>query len=227
MEDYLKEIYRLQREEGAPVGTSAIAQALDVKPPTVTRMLEKLAERDLIDREKYRGVELTEHGRTMALETIRHHRLLEAYLVEHLEYEWSEVHDEAECLEHHISESFERRIADALDNPPVDPHGEPIPGDDLEEPASPGSHPLTTCDPGEHVVIARVRDRDEQTLEYLAECGIVPGREATLASISPVDVYELETDEGTQHLPEEIAECVFVRHPSSRGEETTEEVPGV
>ncbi|WEL22532.1 metal-dependent transcriptional regulator [Halorhabdus sp. BNX81] len=227
MEDYLKVIYRLEREDGTPVGTSAIADALDVTAPTATRMLEKLADEELIEREKYSGVELTEHGRAIALETVRHHRLLEAYLVEHLGYEWEEVHDEAERLEHHISESFEERIADLLGHPPVDPHGEPIPGVDLEPPAAADTRPLSACEAGETVVVATVRDRDEETLQYLAESGIVPGREVAVTDVTPVDVYVLEHDEGTQHLSAAVAESVYVETPPAEGESVPEEVPGL
>src|SRR6056297_1066903 len=119
MEDYLKAIYILQELDDPPVSTSEIAEYLDVTPPTVTSMVEKLDDRGLVEREKYTGVELTEEGVTVALEVLRHHRLLEAYLTEHLDYDWSEVHDEADRLEHHISEKFERRLADLLDDPDV------------------------------------------------------------------------------------------------------------
>ncbi|CCQ33774.1 metal-dependent transcriptional regulator [Halorhabdus tiamatea] len=227
MEDYLKAVYRLEREEGPPVGTSAIADALDVTPPTATRMLEKLAEEALIEREKYSGVELTDHGRAIALETVRHHRLLEAYLVEHLGYEWEEVHDEADCLEHHISESFEERIADLLGHPPVDPHGEPIPGVDLEPPGDADTRPLAACEPGETVVVATVRDRDEETLQYLAESGIVPGREVTVTEVTPVDVYVLEHEAGTEHLSAAVAESVYVEAPATADGSVSEEVPGL
>jgi len=122
MEDYLKAIYEISQREGEPVSTSAIAEYLDVTPPTATSMMEKLAERSLVDREKYSGVELTPEGETVALEGLRHHRLIETYLAEHLDYDWAEVHDEADRLEHHISEAFERRVAEKLDDPEVDPH---------------------------------------------------------------------------------------------------------
>ncbi|MDY7083195.1 MAG: metal-dependent transcriptional regulator, partial [Halobacteria archaeon] len=134
MEDYIKAIYHLQRED-SPVSTSEIADYLGVKPPTVTSMLDKLEERGFVEREKYKGVELTEDGETVALEVLRHHRLLETFLTEHLNYDWTEVHDEADRLEHHISEEFEKRVAEELDEPTVDPHGDPIPNADLEPPA--------------------------------------------------------------------------------------------
>jgi Mn-dependent DtxR family transcriptional regulator len=134
MEDYLKTIYYLQGDGEERIRTSDIASHLDVTSPTVTSMLEKLEDRGLVDREKYKGVRLTDEGETVALEVLRHHRLLEAYLTEHLDYDWSEVHDEADRLEHHISEKFERRLADLLGDPEVDPHGDPIPNEELDPP---------------------------------------------------------------------------------------------
>src|SRR6056297_2493449 len=154
MEDYLKAIYALQQDEEGPVATSAIAEYLDVTPPTVTSMIEKLEDRGLVEREKYKGVELTPEGETVALEVIRHHRLLESYLTEHLDYAWSEVHDEADALEHHISEEFERRVADALGDPDVDPHGDPIPSADLTPPGDDDTTPLSEYAEGESVVVA-------------------------------------------------------------------------
>jgi len=226
MEDYLKAIYECEREDGPPVGTSTIAEALSVTAPTATRMLEKLAEEDLIEREKYSGVELTDHGRAIAIETIRHHRLLEAYLVEHLDYEWEEVHDEAERLEHHISEDFEARIARELDHPPVDPHGEPIPNANLEAPVEDDVEPLSACREGETVVVASVRERDAETLQYLEAEGIVPGRELELVEITPVGTYVLECETDRRQLPESTAERIYVRSAAT-GDTTAEEVPGL
>lgn len=227
MEDYLKVIYELERERGPPVGTSTVADALDVTAPTATRMLEKLDDEGLLEREKYSGVELTDHGRTIALETIRHHRLLEAYLVEHLDYEWEEVHDEAERLEHHISEDFEARIAEQLDHPPVDPHGEPIPSADLEAPTEADGEPLSTHGEGETVIVASVRERDAETLRYLDEEGIVPGRELTITEVTPVGTYVLECECTTRQLPESTAERIYVQAATTREGASTEEVPGL
>jgi DtxR family Mn-dependent transcriptional regulator len=134
MEDYLKAIYHIQQETGEDVSTSEIADHLDVTAPTVSSMLDKLQERDLIEREKYQGVALTTDGERVALEVIRHHRLLEAYLTEHLDYSWTDVHDEADRLEHHISDDLAARVAAALDDPETDPHGAPIPNSTLELP---------------------------------------------------------------------------------------------
>ncbi|AUX09101.1 Mn-dependent transcriptional regulator [Halalkaliarchaeum desulfuricum] len=210
MEDYLKAIYILEREEGTPVSTSSIAEHLDKTPPTVTSMIEKLDDRGLIEREKYKGVELTDEGRTVALEVIRHHRLLETYLTEHLDYDWSEVHDEADRLEHHISEEFERRVAELLDDPAVDPHGDPIPTVDLEPVPDDESTGLTELDTGESGIVSRVSDRNEEELSYLADAGIKPGTELTVVDVAPFGMVTVRTDRGEQSLPEEIARSIRV-----------------
>ncbi len=233
MEDYLKAIYVLQTENGPPVSTSAIAERVGKTPPTVTSMLETLEEHGFVEREKYKGTELTDEGRTVALEVIRHHRLLEAYLAEHLDYSWSEVHDEADALEHHISEEFERRVAAALGDPAVDPHGDPIPGEDLEPPADDDdARPLTDVAVGDRVVIARVSDRDDEELEYLDRAGIMPGTAIEVLDVAPFGMVtvqigpdaegsdadateDADTDDADsgrqQSLPEAIAASVRVR----------------
>jgi len=211
MEDYLKAIYVLQSEAGPPVSTSAIAEYLDKTAPTVTDMLGKLAERGLVDREPYEGVELTEEGETVALEVVRHHRLLEAYLTEHLDYSWSDVHDEADALEHHISEEFERRVADALGDPEVDPHGDPIPGADLEPVETAAGVRLADCTEGDRVVVTRVSDRDEEELEYLAEAGVTPGTELDVVGVAPFGMVTVRTDAGEQSLPDDVARSIRVR----------------
>lgn len=214
MEDYLKAVYELQRDTGAPVSTSAVADHLDVTPPTASNMLENLADRGLLDREKYRGVELTDEGETVALEVLRHHRLLESYLAEHLDYDWDEVHDEADALEHHISEEFERRISDVLDDPTTDPHGDPIPSPDLEPIADDDTVPLTDCATGETLTVARVRDQGEEQLAYLADAGIEPGHELTITETTPIGMLTVEVD-GTEHgLPDTIASTIHVNRPT-------------
>lgn len=212
MEDYLKAIYQLQREHGAPVQTSKIAAYLDVTSPTVTSMMEKLAERGLVVREKYKGVELTDEGQTVAIEIIRHHRLLESFLVEQLDYEWTDVHEEADILEHHISEEFEERIAETLGDPTVDPHGDPIPEDTLEPPGDDDARPLSAFAVGDTVIVARVRDRNEAELEYLAGAGIVPGRTLEIREKAPIGMVTVTHDEGDQHLPDSVAETIRA-HP--------------
>ena len=211
MEDYLKSIYQLQREGGAPVGTSDIAEHMEVTPPTVTSMLEKLEERGLVDREKYKGVELTEQGETVALEVLRHHRLIEAYLAEHLDYSASEVHDEADALEHHISEEFERRVAAALGNPEVDPHGDPIPSEDLTPLSEDDTTPLSEYEEGTHVIVERVSDRDEAELEYLETAGITPGTELEIVDVAPFGMVTVVIEAAEQSLPESVARSIRVR----------------
>ena len=208
MEDYLKAIYHLQGEtDGERVRTSTIAEYLDVTPPTVTSMLSKLEERDLIEREKYKGVALTEDGERVALEVVRHHRLLEAYLAEHLDFTWSEVHEEADRLEHHISEAFEARVAAALEDPEVDPHGAPIPNEDLEPPAAPSGTALAECEEGGRVVVREVSDRDAEILEYLSERGINPGVELAIEEVAPFGMVTVRPEgrEESLSLPERVA----------------------
>jgi DtxR family Mn-dependent transcriptional regulator len=210
MEDYLKTIYILQRETGERVSTSAIAERLGVTSPTVTSMLDKLEERELVDREKYRGVELTPEGQTVAIEVLRHHRLIEAYLAEALDYDWTDVHDEADRLEHHISERFESRIAEVLGDPAVDPHGDPIPKADLSTPEDVPGRQLDECAEGDHVVVQRVRHRTDDELRYLGESGIEPGVTLEIVEIAPFGMVTVTGPDGEQSLPAEVARLISV-----------------
>ncbi|MCG1005433.1 metal-dependent transcriptional regulator [Halorubrum lacusprofundi] len=210
MEDYLKAIYVLQSEQGPPVSTSAIAEYLDKTSPSVTDMLGKLEDRGLVEREPYRGTELTAEGEAVALEIVRHHRLLEAFLAERLDYDWSEVHEEADALEHHISEAFERRVAETLDDPAVDPHGDPIPGADLEPVDEESGALLANHKEGDRVVVTRVSDRNEDELEYLADAGITPGTEIEVVDVAPFGMVTVTTPTGEQSLPAEIARSIRV-----------------
>ena len=215
MEDYLKAIYEVKQREGEPVSTSAVAELLDVEPPTVTSMMEKLESRGLVDREKYKGVELTTEGETVALEVLRHHRLLETYLAEQLDYDWAEVHDEADRLEHHISEEFEKRVAELLDDPEVDPHGDPIPNDALE-PVQGEDRKLSGHEEGETLVVQRVRDRDPEELSYLQRVGITPGTQITIDEIPPIGMVTVRLADGeTVSLPDSIADSIRVRVPGA------------
>ena len=218
MEDYLKAIYVLQSEQGPPVATSAIAEYLEKTPPSVTDMLGKLEERGLVEREPYQGAELTPDGEAVALEVVRHHRLLEAFLADQLDYDWSDVHDEADALEHHISEEFERRVAEALGDPTVDPHGDPIPGADLE-PVDEGSGPrLSDHIDGDRLVVTRVSDRDEEELTYLADAGITPGTEIEVVDVAPFGMITVRTPTDEQSLPTEIARSIRVKPADPVGE---------
>jgi DtxR family Mn-dependent transcriptional regulator len=187
VEDYLKAIYELE-EDFERVGTSALAAALNVTPASVTGMLQRLSEARprLVEYERHRGAALTLTGRRLALQVIRHHRLIELYLAEALGYGWDQVDAEAEKLEHVISEEFEERIAAFLGNPLRDPHGDPIPGKDGSvEPLS--RQNLSQVDAGQSVRVARVRDGDPALLRYLGELGIVPDATVTVAERSPFD----------------------------------------
>jgi DtxR family Mn-dependent transcriptional regulator len=212
MEDYLKVIYDLQAEGADTVSTSSIAEMLEVTPPTATSMMETLEDRGLVDREKYKGVTLTPEGETVALEVLRHHRLLETYLAEALDYDWAAVHDEADQLEHHISEEFERRVADALGDPEVDPHGDPIPTDALEPLDTAEESTLGEYEEGDAVVVERVSDRDPERLVYLQNAGITPGTAIEIVEVAPIGMVTVEFDDGdTVSLPDDVAATIRVR----------------
>jgi DtxR family transcriptional regulator, Mn-dependent transcriptional regulator len=187
IQDYLKNIYDLT-ENGEIASTNALAQKLNVKPGSVTGMIQKLASSKpaLVEYQKHQGVTLTREGKRGALEVIRHHRLLEAWLVQTLGYSWDEVHEEAERLEHVISEDFERRIAAAMGHPLRDPHGELIPTADLKMPLD-ESTPLSALRPGQTGTIQRVKASDKNMLRYLEERGLVPGAQIEIKDYSPFD----------------------------------------
>lgn len=174
VEDYAKAIYALQAGDGEAVSTNAIAERLGVTPGSVSTMLRKLADLGLAEHEPYRGVRLTADGRRRALEVIRHHRLLELFLVEVLEVPWDRVHDEAEVLEHVLSEELEGLISAKLGHPTIDPHGDPIPTPDFVI-AEPDTQPLAGLPVGAHGTFVRVSDSDPAMLRYLSERGIAPG----------------------------------------------------
>jgi DtxR family Mn-dependent transcriptional regulator len=210
MEDYLKAIYYLQEETDDRVRTSALAESMDVEQPSVTSMVKKLAERDLVHHEPYKGVELTDTGIPIALEIIRHHRLLERYLTEHLEYDWAEVHDEADRLEHHISNQFADRIAEQLGNPAVDPHGDPIPTAELDISAPECGETLAEHHVGDSVRIERVPDEDADLLRYLSEHGIHPGTEVEIVEVTSFGMVTLDPDGGDEPvaLPEKVSRSI-------------------
>lgn len=185
VEDYLKAIYSL-RQSNEAVRTVALAARLSVKPPTVTAMLKTLADLNLIRYEPYRVVELTDSGEQIALEIVRHHRLIELYLVKALGFSWDEVHDEAEVLEHFISEKLEARIAAYLDNPTHDPHGDPIPNLDGSLPES-SARSLADVPEKARARIVRVSDQNPERLRYIAELGLVPGAQIQVAESAPFD----------------------------------------
>jgi DtxR family Mn-dependent transcriptional regulator len=173
VEDYLKAIYELERT-GEPAETNAIARLLSIAPASVSGMVRRLSEQGLITHERYRGARLTASGRRAALQTLRRHRVIEAYLTSALGYSWDRVHDEAERLEHAASDELVDRMAAAIGEPETDPHGAPIPtrrGTLHERPLV----PLASLQAGASARVARVSDRNAEQLRYLAELGIVPG----------------------------------------------------
>ena len=184
-QDYIKAIYHLLNRHGEAT-TSQIANALQVKPASVTGMLRKMAkfEQPLIEYKKHYGVTLTPIGEKVALEMVRHHRLVEQYLHEKLGYSWDEVHEEAEQLEHVISEEMEERIAAVLGHPQRNVHGQPIPDRDLNM-APVTAVPLTQCPLQQPAVIWSVRDEDPALLRYLGELGLRPHTNITLLHITP------------------------------------------
>lgn len=183
IEDYLKAILELE-SRGTPAQTSAIAEILAVAPPSVSGMLKKLAEALFITHEPYRGVTLTSTGRRTALKVVRRHRILESYLTSMLGYDWDTVHDEAERLEHAVSDQLIDRMALALGNPRYDPHGAPIPttGGEVEEPHH---TPLTDVPVGETAALRMVNDKDPEQLRYLGTLGLKPGVAFEVVSRQP------------------------------------------
>jgi DtxR family Mn-dependent transcriptional regulator len=187
IEDYLKVIYEITSTCDR-ASTNQIAESLGVAPASVTGMIKKLSQTDppLLNYKRHYGVVLTPEGEKIALEIIRHHRLIEMFLQETLGYRWDEVHDEADRLEHVISEEFEERIALALGDPLQDPHGDPIPSRDLYMPDI-TSHPLSGLRPGQEATILRVRDENPELLRYLSERGLIPQARLTILDYSPLD----------------------------------------
>lgn len=183
VEDYLKAIFVLQTE-GQTASTTNIANALEVSSASVTNMLKKLAKMNLLEHESYKGAKLTGSGRKIALEILRHHRLLELYLKEVMGYSWDEVHDEAEKLEHHISEQFEERIAELLNHPTHDPHGDPIPSKDGIMPNM-AQLSIADAEVDKEYLIGRVKDQDPELLRYLESMGIIPGVKIKVLEVAP------------------------------------------
>jgi DtxR family Mn-dependent transcriptional regulator len=187
IQDYLKHIFELN-ENGSPASTNHLAARLGVKPASVTGMVQKLASTNppLVDYQKHQGVTLTPEGESAALEVLRHHRLLESWLVQSLGYSWDEVHEEACRLEHVISEDFEARMDAALGHPTHDPHGDPIPDAELVMPTD-KSLPLSSLRPEQKAVVQRVIGEDPAFLRYLEDIGLMPGAQIEIKEYSPFD----------------------------------------
>jgi DtxR family transcriptional regulator, Mn-dependent transcriptional regulator len=186
IEDYAKAIYALGRRGDGTVSTNALADRLGVTPASVSAMVKKLADRGLAEHVPYRGVALTADGRRVALEVLRHHRLLELYLAEHLGVPWDRVHEEAEALEHVLSEYLEERIAAKLGHPTHDPHGDPIPDVSLNIDEG-ETRALSALEPGACGCFTRVSDSDPEMLRYLDRRGVRLGDELEVVDRQPFD----------------------------------------
>jgi len=213
IQDYLKHIYELN-EHGGTASTNDLAARLNIAPASVTGMLQKLANSKppLVIYKKHQGVTLTINGEKAALEVIRHHRLLETFLVNTLGYSWDEVHREADKLEHVISEDFEARMAQALGNPTRDPHGELIPTADLTMPAD-NSCPLASLRSDETATVRRVSDDDPALLRHLREIGVVPEVKITVKNYSEFDgnlTIKIEGQKSNVVLGTAVTSQVFV-----------------
>jgi DtxR family Mn-dependent transcriptional regulator len=236
VEDYLKAIYLLHEEAQRAgtddrVTTSALATRLNVSPASVTDMLKRLAQYQLVRHQKYRGVELTDEGQRLALEIVRHHRLIELYLTRMVGFRWDEVHDQAEGLEHVISEEFEDKIDALLGNPTEDPHGDPIPAKDGSVPTLPhttlGSAPI-----GEPLLVRRISHQMPELLRYLDTLGLRPGALVSVIDRAPfggpvrVRVRPSPAEPEVEHaIGPEVATAILVT-PSVASRETALEREG-
>jgi DtxR family Mn-dependent transcriptional regulator len=210
MEDYLKAIYLLC-DEGREVSTALLAERLGVAAPSVTSMVKRLHGLGLVAHSPYRGIALTAGGLAAAVEVVRHHRLIELYLSEFLDVPWDKVHDEAERLEHVLSEELESRMAEKLGEPSVDPHGDPIPTREGMVSDLP-TVSLWEAAAGSVVVVARVSDRDPNVLAHLLELNLVPGADAEVMEVSPYSrTMTLRTVGNTHVIGAELARGIRVR----------------
>lgn len=211
-EDYLKTIYELQAGQ-AQVSTTALAERLGVAPASVTGMVKKLATMKLVDHQPYQGVTLTPAGQKIALEVIRHHRLVESYLAEALGVPWDQVHEEADKWEHVLSEDLEDRIDALLGYPTTDPHGAPIPARDGTLPQG-SFRRLVDVPPGESAVVAEVSDHDPALLRYLGEMGLYPQAEVAVVSAAPFEgPLTVRVGKSEHALGREVAGYILVSVP--------------
>ncbi|CAN5201376.1 metal-dependent transcriptional regulator [soil metagenome] len=214
VEDYLKAIYKLELSmDGKGVSTSELAREMGVANASVTNMVKRLSELGMVSYQSYYGARLTVSGRKIALEMIRHHRLLELYLAEMLGYSWDQVHEEAEKLEHHISEQFEDKISELLNNPKFDPHGDPIPSKDGKIPKI-GLKPLSEASVQERIEVKRVKNQDPELLRYLHSYGLTPGSTVHIVNKEPFEgPIELEVNGKPVTLGHNIASDILVFTP--------------
>jgi DtxR family transcriptional regulator, Mn-dependent transcriptional regulator len=209
VQDYVREIYKLQTESGH-VKTSTLAERMGVAPPSATAMMKKLASQGLVDHQPYRGVRLTRAGERIALELLRHHRLLELYLARTLDLGIDAVHAEADRLEHALSERLEDRIDKALGSPTQDPHGDPIPDAKLRIVQS-KSKRLTELQPGDEATVLRVPDGDGELLRYLVTLALIPGERLHLVQAEPFGgPLTLHTSKGDTVISRQLGEQIHV-----------------
>jgi DtxR family Mn-dependent transcriptional regulator len=209
-EDYVKAIYRLERE-GEKVTTSALAGRLQLADASVTDMVKKLSGKGLLHYKRYQGVGLTARGKHVALKIVRRHRLWEMYLVKFLGFSWDQVHDEAERLEHVTSDELERRLDTALGFPTTDPHGDPIPrvSGELDHPKY---RALTECDAGDVVRVLRVSDDDSQMLQHAAQLGIELNKKLVVREKRSFDgSMVVKVGLKQQFISKEVAQAIFVQ----------------
>ena len=209
----MKAVWELAVDSGGAASTKGVAARLSVSSASVSNMFARLQEMGLVRYERYRGATLTERGREEALRLVRRHRLIETFLLEHLGYDWQEVHDEAERLEHAVSDEFTERLAELLGHPDRDPHGAPIPSAEgtleVEE-----SFTLSQAVADQRVRISKVRDEDAAMLDYLGDRNLVPGRLLSVREVRSLDgVVVVEDEEAEVHaLGEPLARSIFVRN---------------
>src|SRR4030088_1487126 len=215
-EDYLKALYLLNGHEH-PIPTRDLAQRLGISSPSVSEMVTRLSAQGLVEHDRYRGQQLTREGRKVALELVRHHRLLEMFLVRVLGYSWDEVHEEAERLEHVISERMEQRIFELLGRPELDPHGHAIPSVSGKV-RSLSERPLSECGAGEKVVVQGVSDEDAARLRELERRKLMPGTHLEVVAASTYEgPLEVRIKGRRLAVPLGLARAVFVeaRKPST------------
>jgi len=210
VEDYLKAVYKLQIGK-EKVTTSAIAERLNLSNASVTSMIKKLSRQKFVKHISYRGVVLTEKGEKEAINVIRRHRLVELFLKEILKLDWDKVHDEAERLEHYISNEILDTIDRILDYPNTDPHGDPIPNKNGDFGSFPQNNSLDDVNVGETVIISCVSDREPKKLQFMLKLGLLPGVSITIRNRTPFDGdMDIKVGKSECHLPVAVAKSIFV-----------------
>jgi DtxR family Mn-dependent transcriptional regulator len=209
--DYLKAVWELAVDSGGIASTKDVAARLSVSPASVSNMFARLQEMGLVRYERYRGATLTERGRKEALRLVRRHRLIEIFLLEHLGYDWQEVHDEAERLEHAVSDGFTERLAALLGHPDHDPHGDPIPSAEGTLEVD-DSFSLSQAASGQRLRISKIRDEDAAMLDYFGDRNLVPGRRLIVREVRELDGVVIVEDEEAEvyALGEPLARAIFV-----------------